>query len=729
MKHTKLAGLLLGLWTLALPPCALAQGAAPASAAPAATSWYQGGLNWLQLLTLVPGSWSGSLGLTYMHGEQTSTSDTASSGSKTNAYGETLTVTNSGFYVVSPLLFSGSLGLALGLNQDKSADTDSDAASSGKALGYSFDGTFLAEKPYPVNVAAHRNQVQLVQSYGAHVVGTDENRRIGLSLHPDSVLNDMGYPWTEGTLELSQDKTQTTTTSYGRTLVTDEKGRALSLRASKGFETADLIFNYNANSRQSMTQGSADARSQIAQLTYSLDFGPTLNRRLDTRFMYQSRSGAPDSKMLSGSLQVAHSQKLSTDYSYDMTQLTAGNSASKSQNVAAGVAHELYKNLATNARVNASTSQMTGGATRSYSGQLGQSYRHSLPGDGNFNANWSAGYQMNRNALDSGDIPVFNEAHVAPSPLALGAGFDLKQRFVIRSTIKVFNSGNTLLAEDSDYRITTSLVDSKMLRIEPLPTSLVVTPGEALSINYTYQVDPNLASRTESRGYGFGVDYRWINLTFGQSRSQETPVDQSEKSTNSQFLQSSEQEFVQVGTQGEIWGMAANSSVNYAINHAVNDVNNDLKFTGGLAWDLDVDTQASVMLQANQMRYTLPDIRTARGLSAQASFRQPERSLAVAVSTRNTAYTSPAPYTDALHSASSTLNWYADSGWRHTVGLEASRHQQRNDPAELLMQILAQSNVTLGKLSLNVNGAYGQWVRGNQRSTNKSLNLSASRQF
>ncbi|MDD5030428.1 MAG: hypothetical protein PHH58_13160, partial [Rhodoferax sp.] len=116
MKHTKRVSLLLWLWTLALPPCALAQGAAPASTAPAATTWYQGGLNWLQLLTLVPGSWSGSLGLTYMHGEQTSTSDTASSGSKSNAYGETLTVTNSGFYVLSPLLFSGSLGLTLGLN-------------------------------------------------------------------------------------------------------------------------------------------------------------------------------------------------------------------------------------------------------------------------------------------------------------------------------------------------------------------------------------------------------------------------------------------------------------------------------------------------------------------------------------------------------------------------------------------------------------------------------------
>ncbi|MDD5030793.1 MAG: hypothetical protein PHH58_15065, partial [Rhodoferax sp.] len=614
---------------------------------------------------------------------------------------------------------------------DKSFGTNSDAASSAKALGYSFDGTFLAEKPYPVNVAAHRNQVQLVQSYGARVVGANENRRIVFSLHPDSVLNDMGYPWTEGTLELSQDKTQTTTTSYGRTLVTNDKGRALSLRASKGFETADLTFNYNTNNRQSMTQGGADAQSQMAQLAYSLDFGPTLNRRLDTRFMYQSRSGAPDSQMLngSGSLQVAHSQKLSTDYSYNITQMTAGNSTSKSQNVAAGVTHDLYKNLATNARVNASTSQMTGGATRSYAGQLGQSYRHSLPGDGNFSANWSAGYQMNRNALDSGDIPVFNESHLAPSPLVLGAGFDLKQRFVIRSTIKVFNSGNTLLAENADYKITTSLVDSKVLRIEPLPTSLVVTPGEALSINYTYQVDPNLASRTESRGYGFGVDYKWINLTLGQSQSQETPVDQSEKSTNTKFLQSSEQKFFQVGTHGEIWGMAANGSVNYAINHAVNDVNNDLKFTGDLAWDLNVDTQVGVMLQANQMRYILPDIHTARGLSVQASFRQPERSLAVALSTRSTAYTSPAPYTDALLATSSTLNWYADSGWRHAAGLEWSKHQQRNDPAELLMQIRAQSDVTLGKLSLSVNGAYGQWVRGNQRSTNKSLSLSALRQF
>ena len=724
--HCKSGVLLLG-W-LALLPCAHAQAVAPATAS---APWYRGALDWISLLTLTPGEWSGSLGLTYMHGEQTTSSETTSSGNKTNVYGETLTLSNSGFYVLTPLLFNGSLGLTLGLNQDKSNGTDTEAASSGKTLGYSFDGTFLAEKPYPVNVSAHRNQVQLVQNTGARVVGTNESKRLVFSLHPDSILNDMGYPWTEGSLELTNEKTQTTTTSFGRTLVTDEQGRTVSLRALKGFETADLRFNYNASERTNKTQGQANAQSQVAQLDYSLDFGPTLNRRLDTRLNYQTRSGQTDSEVLSGSgvLQVAHSQKLSTDYSYDITQQNAGDTRSKTQNVAAGVSHKLYKNLDTNARVTASNAQLTGGSTRSFAGQFSQSYRHSVPGDGNFSANWSAGYQMDRNALDSGDVPVVNESHPAPTPLALGEGFDLNQRFVIRGTIKVFSLGNTLLVENTDYVITTSLTDSKKFRIEPLPTSLIVSAGEALLINYTYQVDPNLASRTTSRGYGLGVDYGWVNMSFGQSRTQETPVEQSEKSTNNQFLQSSEQKFVQVGTRGTVWGMAANANMHYEINHATNDDNNQLKLTSDLSWELNADTQASVLMQASQTRYTLPDNRTARGLSVQASFRQPARSLALAVSARDTAYTSPDPYTDALLSASSTLNWYAESGWIHAVGLEWSRHQQRNDPVELLTQIKAQSNVTLGKLSLGVNAAYGQWVRGGQRSTNKSLNLSALRQF
>jgi|GEM_PF-1852709 len=697
------------------------------------------GLSWLPAWSLfVPhlGSWSGSVGLGFAHSEQSVSSGAASSGSNSNDLGETLSVSNSGIYVLSPLLFTGSLGVSLDLNQSKSSGDGDGASSAGKGLGYSFSGTVLSGKPYPIDLSANRNQVQLTQSSGARVRGTIQNRRITFSLHPDSVLNDMGYPWTEGALELAQDHEQTTTTTFGRDTITDQTTKSFNFQALKGFETADLAFKYNRNEQQNLTRGLAAARSRFADLSYSLDFGPTLNRRLDTRLNYQARADQTVSDTLSADAQLQwdHSQNLNSSYGWMVTQQDtqqpgAALLRSTSQTLTAGVTHQLYKNLRTSLQISDSHTQQVSGTTQAQSGQFSQAYTHSVPGGGTFSTNWSAGYQIDRNALSNGDITVVSEPHSAPVPLAFGEGFDLSQRFVVRSTISVRNNIGVPLVEGTDYVVVDSLLDSKKTRIEPLPTSLTIAAGEALLVNYVYQVDPTLSSRTQSRSLGLALSYPWGTVAVGRSSSQAEPVDLSEKSASSPFLQSSDQRFVQFGTNYELWGMTASTQVNYTLSESVNDRNNQLKIDGDLARSLDSETQATIAWQASQSRYQMPTVRTSRGLSVQGAYRQPGRSLTLSVAARQSINIAPDASTDQTLTANGSYNWISEGDWNNTVGIDLSRQKQRNNPAQLLMQIRGQRSVTMGKLTLSLNGNFGRWLSGNQRSVNKSFNVAATRSF
>jgi len=702
-----------------------------AQSLPLVPTWLQG---WFSGFTVGLGDWSGSLGLQYMHGEQTtSTANAGSFGNKTNTYGEMLRISNAGFYVLSPLLFTGGLSADLQLTQDTSTGAGADSALTGKTIGYAFDGTFLSQKSYPVNVFARKTQIQLVQDYGARVVGLTTGKGIVFNLHQDSILNDMGYPWTEGVLELSQEGNQTTTTSFDRTQTTDEQLKTVRMRATKGFETADLTFDYYANNRQSALAEQVPFKSQLANLSYSLDFGPTLNRRLDSTLSYQARQGDGESTSISSSnqLQLGHRKNLSSSYGYTVTQQTADDATVLSQSANAAVSHQLYRNLSTNLGINAGNRSLTGGSSRNYGGTISQAYQHSVPGDGSFSANWSRGYGIQKSAGDVSEIPVIEEKHLVTQPLTNRVGFKTSRDNVVTSKpVRVYyyivaTAILQLLTEGADYTLETR---GNQTWIIPEPTSLwfVGAPDPIeLRASYNYQVDPNASSTTQSKGYGFGLDYGWINGSFGKNQSIETP----QGVTGTRFLQNSEQQFVQIGLRGDIRETQTSADFTYETSLATNEVKNQIKLTGVLTWDNVYEMQDSVNIQIHQSKYTLPDVRTSRLLAAQATLQWPEQTLRLSLFANHSAYFAPGLRTDSTLSVNSSLYWRSESGWRHGVGVDWARRQRDTAPAEFLVQLKTRSSAVLGKLTLNADLAYGQWLNADSRSVSQSVNLSAERQF
>lgn len=672
--------------TLAMILSIMAAASSAAWAQSQPPSWYDG-------FDARLGSWSGTLGLNYMNGTQSMSSPGGSaSTSTTSAFQESLRIANSGFYVVSPLLVTGNLALELQLNQDKSGGSDNSTAVQGQAIGYAFDATFLAEQPYTASVFANRNQIQVLQPSGGRIVGLSENRGAGFHLRQNSLLKDWGYPWVEANLDLHEENSQNTTTSFGHSLSSEEQSRTLAFNVSKGFETADLGINYQLNDKRNPAFSQGNFQSMATGLVYSLDFGPTLNRRFDSRLDYTTRNGVSPSMMISNSehLHIDHYQNLNTDYQYGFNQMTAGGISTTAQNGGFTVSHQLYQNLTTTAGVNGSHAAMPNGSSTTYGGQLGQGYHHSLPGKGNFSANWSGGYQLSSNDLSSSSISVIDEAHNAPTPLGAGVGFLLNHNFAVAASVVVTNvrgGGRMPTSAGVDYDVITL---NNQITIVPLAGSLKISQGDPLAVSYDYQVDANLKLATTSSRFGMGVKYHWISISFGHQQSTQTPLSQ----TTSLFLESTRQNLVQISLQGTLLAMAANANMDFE----------NSKSTAA-AYDQS-------KLGATLVRQIQPNMRLIFGLNAS-----------------DTKYTLPDQHTNSSRSARSSINWFAAGGWANTASVDWSSYKGSATPPETLVQAIAQSSITLGLLSLNANLALGQWLRNDSRSTNRSFNISIVRQL
>ncbi len=684
----------LALITLITPiGSAWAQSAeAPSSKLPSLQlpSWEQ--LSSWELPSAGLGTWSGSLELSFASERQAQHSANAAASTSSNLlFKETFKIANDGFYVVSPRLWTGRLGLVLGLDQNKNSSTGTSTASRDQLIGYSFYSTFLAEKPYTASVFANRNQSQYLQPFGGHREATLENRGANFSLRENSVLKDWGFLWFESRLSLTSGHNTSTTTIFGQSLKTDETSKKLEFHASKGFETADLGLGFQVNDQHNQEFSYGNFQSKAANLVYSLDFGPNLTRRFDSYLGYLTRNGSSPSTTTSARehLHIDHSRNLNTDYDYGFTQQDLGGTTSTRQNGTLTLAHQLYTNLNTTAALNGSSSTLANGSTTFYGGRLNQVYHHSLPGKGSFFASWSGSYQLTDNKLSTSSISVFEEAHNAPSPLVAGAGFLIDHSFVVAASIVVWDArggGRIPVTAGVDYDAVT---EGSQIRIVPRVSSLLILAGDPLVVDYNYQVDRNLKYETKGSGFGIGVDYRWIAVAYNHQQSDQTPL-----SGTSQFLDSRSLNNLRISSRGSLLAMDANASLDFDNYKSNITAYRGRKFASSLFWDVNSYMKMMFGLNASETQYTLPIQHKSDSRSARTS-----------------------------------LDWYTPGGWDNSASLDWSRNSDSGIPSQTLMQARLQSKLAVGQLTLTSGLNYSEWLRGGSRSTSLNLFINAVRQF
>jgi hypothetical protein len=460
------------------------------------------------------GLWNGWLETGYETDHENSHDGAQSSASYERTH-ETMTIRNSGFSLIDESIMTGNLSLTFGQFQDSATSNGASGSGHGSLTGYGFDSTFLGSTPYSSSLHANRVMSFNSQAFG-RTTSTVEDQGASFHLGETSALADWGMPYFSSNLSVEREHDmQETTNVIGGNLELDETRKRVIYDGHKGFLTSDLYWNYSLDDVHDANFSQDNSRTQLATLTYSLDFGSTLNRRWDSNLTYFKRDGLSeyDSATALEKLHIDHRSNLFSDYSYTGIRIDAPTGITTTQIGTASLTHILYKNLTSNAQLMAQHESLPAGIIDYDQGGVQLGYQRSLPGEGTLSANLSANRQWHDNRLTSSQVGIIDESHQAPTPLGAGNGFTLTQPYVLPGSIVVVDARGgarlpTIVGIDYDLIIVGGVV-----RVIPRITSLVIQPGDPLLISYTYQVDPSISYVAASSAGGGGLNYSWISAS------------------------------------------------------------------------------------------------------------------------------------------------------------------------------------------------------------------------
>ena len=462
------------------------------------------------------GHWAGKAEFSYeLDRQDTLVRDAPSQSFSSDRYRERINILNQGFFIYDPALVTGNAGVTLEFLQELDNFANTDGTQNGQLTGYNFDIQLFPQKAYTLLAYADRNQDNLHRNFGTNSDITSTNVGARFNLHEDSSLIKLGFPYFRTSLGLTHTQTREDTRGPRQTFRRNEKKNILDYTAHKGFETADLDISYKYEDVTDTLRPQGGFSNQTANLSYSLDFGPNLNRRWDSYINYYDRSGVSDSQYIrvNETLRIDHFTNLSTNYSYSLNNYETRIGSTLNQNGTASLQYRLYKNLATNIRAMGTITDLPNGSRYSYLGGINLDYTHKLPGKGRMFVHAATSYRINENNLDNSRIDVVDEVQSAPSTIGTGNSFELNNPFVVESTIEIVDTrgGSRLLAQAGiDYDV---LKQGDRIQIIPIPTSIIIQPGDPLLISYSYEVAATIRYSSRTLSLGGGVNYDWLTFS------------------------------------------------------------------------------------------------------------------------------------------------------------------------------------------------------------------------
>ncbi len=639
------------------------------------------------------GRWEGAMGFGYLRDhEQVQSQDGAPSTSfDRSRWSEEVSVANRGFFFLDPRFASGSLGLALGLVQDRETDDGARASVRTKLVGYELETSFLEALPYNARLFAHRTQQALTQPFG-RTDSTFENRGAALHLREDSPLRDRGFPYLSADLLFEQQRTAETTTSVlGQSFRRNAVHNSLGLDAHKGFETADLDGRYEFTDLSDATAAQTSFQSHTGTLDYSLDFGPTLNRRSDTRLFAYTRSGVSPTTLLTANedVSIAHWSNLSTNYRYSFARTHTLAGATTGHDAAFGVSYAPYRNLDVDGQAFGSHEQLTVGMREGY-GALGDfRYRHGVLWNGNLELHGSARYRVDRNRLTASLVNVVDEAQTAPAHLGAGAGFLLAQPFVLGASVQVVDlrgGARVPALLGIDYEL---VVEGNRLRVVPLVTSPLIQPNDPLAVTYSYQIDPSISFSTTTRSVGASLGFKWVDFAWEHNQSDEKLL----AGEDNGLLQDVRQDSAKVdlhGTWRRFEGHAGTTFDRYRSQRL--DYSGE-RYDAAATWRATRNLMFGLNASHAATDFTLPAHRT-RALSAQLSY-----------------------------------DWHLPWGFAANGLLARRSYADTLQATETITEARLGARVNYGKLSVSASLLGAERQRGGSRTSNRGIDITVNRRF
>ena len=457
------------------------------------------------------GEWRGDLSGGYeWEDQQTQAGEGSSSGLTRNRYDEDIQLRNDGFYLIDPRLLEASAGVNLDFfqEQDKATGPSTTGTQNGTLIGYDFSSILLGEKPYTATFDTNRYQNETSTLFGGRTNSLNESFGLTARLHEDSFLRE-ALPYFSSTIDARQDESDESTTQLGQTFKLDETRDILGYSADKGFQNADLDFYYQYISDSYTGSERFGFDTQWVNLNYSLDFGPDLNRRWDSRINYYTSTGAFGQSFVwvDERLHIDHFENLFTTYEYLLSNTSAEGQTDTSQIGLFQLQHRLYQSLVTTLTLQGFYDTLTQGERDFYAAELTPNYSRSIPWGGTLYLDGDGRYEIDDDHLSGSQIPVVNEQHPATP-----SGFTLNQPFVATSTIVVVDirSGGRLPCQlDIDYDVTQL---GPQTQIIPIPTSEIIQPGDPLEVSYSYEVEAHGRFSTTTLEGNAGLAFSWIDF-------------------------------------------------------------------------------------------------------------------------------------------------------------------------------------------------------------------------
>jgi len=480
----------------------------------------------LRAQTLGWGGLEGSLELGYEYAQQDTTQDSGVDSSfSSDLFRERLHLRSKQFYLVDPRLARLNMSVGIGLFQDNNDFSGGDASQKGRLNDYALDATFFSQKPYSLMLYTNQTENHVSRNFGTRTNINTERKGVRATLNEQSILKDIGIPYFSTSLDVSQVKIVEDLSGNGQDFRRDEEHNIVQYDANKGYQTADLRVSYRYEDIMDTQRVDNGFTTHTANLNYSLDFGPTLNRRWTSINTYIERSGLNSNDSLSANqnLLIHYNVDLTTSYQYTYNQIKTVFGLSTMQSANFSVSHRLYRNLTSSMNVQGNIAELPEGKTKGYGAGPVFNYRRQISAKGRLFLRASANYRINENDLSSDTVQVNNESHQVAAGFPLGdTGFLLDELFVTAASIVIVDRrGGSQIATTAgiDYEV---IIEGDRTRIRPLPTSVILQADDPLEVSYEHEVAPSLSYSTQSLGLRGSIDFGWLSFSVARSVNNQT---------------------------------------------------------------------------------------------------------------------------------------------------------------------------------------------------------------
>ncbi|MBI2997565.1 MAG: hypothetical protein HYY46_03800, partial [Deltaproteobacteria bacterium] len=408
---------------------------------------------------------------------------------------------NFGAFIYDPRLITLSAGGTFGLSQNWLTTDSGNDSRQGRLLGYDLFASILPEKAYSLNLFANRNQSLLTGGLPGTIEVLSENR--GAALFARQL-------YIPSTLAFREEIRDHESRSSGVFVRQRDQRNVLTYEGQRGWTDSEMNLRYEFVDLSNEPLPRLGYQSHETSLYYSLDFGPELNRRWDSRLRFFTRTGLTEltSLNLDEILRIDHTERLQTDYRYSLMRIDTTGGATMSHAGGLHLRHRLYENLTTNLGLDATLQSLPGGQRDSYRGRLDFAYAKRLPWDGRLNIGLGGGMQYDDNQFRVTESFVPQETHTVATPFALR--ISLTNPFVVAGSVVVTKIAfgplplgcfpppgpPTPLVLGQDYTLQTV---GDITEIVPIPCAGItpgINPGDVIAVDYRFSVSSSLTFTT-----------------------------------------------------------------------------------------------------------------------------------------------------------------------------------------------------------------------------------------